>query len=197
MIFTTTRELLFDYVSTTLPLCGERPPSYAVDLVDVGVSTVLSVGVQARSLYGVGLTMSRRSARVHIPKGSFSSRSKLKYVRFLARPQSFVYGSQQWGLAYSPRRGVRLHVPLIHIGWREGNSSGGFRCFDDYDRTPFPLLVFPYFYLPDLSDFNIPSGSFATPTVLSREAVAKMSPSADQAQSQIILVWDLSAATRV
>jgi len=34
-------------------------------------------------------------------------------------------------------------------------------------------------------------------TVLSREAVAKMSPSADQAQSQMILAWDLSVATRV
>lgn len=44
MIFTTTRELLLDYASIPLIFCGERPPSYAVDLVNVGVPTVLSVG---------------------------------------------------------------------------------------------------------------------------------------------------------
>jgi len=44
MIFTTARELLLDYTSTSLFLCGERPPSYAVDLVNVGVPTVLLVG---------------------------------------------------------------------------------------------------------------------------------------------------------
>ena len=34
-------------------------------------------------------------------------------------------------------------------------------------------------------------------TVLSREAVAKTSPSVDHAQSQMIRPWDLSAATGV
>ena len=44
MIFTTTRELLLDYTPTFLFHCGERPPSYAVDLVNVGIPTVVSVG---------------------------------------------------------------------------------------------------------------------------------------------------------
>jgi len=44
MILTTTRELLLDYASASLFLCGERPPSYAMNLVNVGVPTVLSVG---------------------------------------------------------------------------------------------------------------------------------------------------------
>jgi hypothetical protein len=43
MIFTTTRELLLDYTSASLFLCGEQPPSYAVDLVNVGDPTILSV----------------------------------------------------------------------------------------------------------------------------------------------------------
>jgi len=43
MIFTTTRELLLDYTSACFFLCGEWPPSYAVNLFNVGVPTVLSV----------------------------------------------------------------------------------------------------------------------------------------------------------
>lgn len=42
MIFTTTRELLLDYTSTSL-LCDKRPPSYAVDLVNVSIPRVLSM----------------------------------------------------------------------------------------------------------------------------------------------------------
>jgi len=43
MIFTTTRELLSNHASVPF-LSGEWPPSYAVDLVNVGISILLSVG---------------------------------------------------------------------------------------------------------------------------------------------------------
>jgi len=52
MIFTTTRELLLDYASALVFLRDERPPSDAVDLVNVGVPEVLSMGYKDPSWCG-------------------------------------------------------------------------------------------------------------------------------------------------
>jgi len=43
MIFTTTRELLLDYAFTPV-LCDERPPGYAMNLINMSVPRLLSAG---------------------------------------------------------------------------------------------------------------------------------------------------------
>jgi len=52
MIFTTTRELLLNHLSPFLFVCGERPPGYAVDLINVGVPGVPSAWERDVSRYG-------------------------------------------------------------------------------------------------------------------------------------------------
>lgn len=61
----------------------------------------------------------------------------------------------------------------------------------------FPSWFFQILTYSVTLELAIPSEGPVSHTVLSREAVAKTSPSADQAQSQMILACDLSAATDV
>jgi len=80
---------------------------------------------------------------------------------------------------------------LIIIGWKKGDGGGGLCSFGGGDRNPYPALIFTYSIIRLERSFKV-----VILTILSCEAVVKMSPSADQAQSRMILAWDLSIATR-